>query len=192
MANLVVTLVTKSYGSKKLFEDVTANFTAGKRYGLTGPNGAGKSTFMKILAGDLDPDTGTVSRPEKTSVLRQDQFGYEEVRVLDVVLRGNRRLWAAMTEKEQLLAKPKITDEEGHRLGELECVIAEEDGYSAESEAAELLAGLGFPASGREGTVRELAGGLRLRVLLAQALFGKPEALLLDEPTNHLDLDSIR
>src|SRR5215470_8023684 len=117
MANLQVASVTKSYGSKKLFEDVTVNFTAGRRYGLTGPNGAGKSTFMKILAGDLDPDSGTVSRAEKTSVLRQDQFGYEDVRVLDVVMRGAKRLWAAMHEKEQILALlSDITDEQGHRL----------------------------------------------------------------------------
>jgi ATPase subunit of ABC transporter with duplicated ATPase domains len=192
MSNLQVATVTKSYGSKKLFEDVTVNFTAGKRYGLTGPNGAGKSTFMKILAGDLEPDTGTVSRPEKTSVLRQDQFGYEDVRVLDVVLQGGKKLWAAMTEKEKILAQAEISDEEGHRLGELECVIAEEDGYSAESDAGALLAGLGIPPEGLEGPMRELAGGLKLRVLLAQALFGKPEVLLLDEPTNNLDLDSIR
>ena len=192
MANLQVSLVTKSYGSKKLFEDVTVNLTAGKRYGLTGPNGAGKSTFMKILAGDLEPDTGSVARPEKTSVLRQDQFGYEDVRVLDVVLSGAKRLWAATTEKEKILALPNMSDEDGHRLGELECVIAEEDGYSAESDAATLLAGLGIPAAGFDGPMRELAGGLRLRVLLAKALFGKPDVLLLDEPTNNLDLDSIR
>src|SRR4051794_22062775 len=105
MANLQVQSVTKSYGGKKLFEEVTVNFTVGKRYGLTGPNGAGKSTFMKILAGDLDPDSGSVSRPEKTSVLRQDQFGYEEVRVVDVVMRGAKRLWAAMSEKELILQK---------------------------------------------------------------------------------------
>src|SRR4051812_11507968 len=175
MVSLQVVSVTKSYGSKKLFEDVTVNFTAGKRYGLTGPNGAGKSTFMKILAGDLDGDSGTVSRPEKTSVLRQDQFGYEDVRVLDVVMRGAKKLWAAMSEKEEILALPNITDDQGHRLGELECVIAEEDGYTAESDAASLLAGLGIPAKGLEGPMRELAGGLKLRVLLAQALFGKPE-----------------
>ena len=192
MANLQVSLVTKSYGSKKLFEDVTVNLTAGKRYGLTGPNGAGKSTFMKILAGDLEPDTGSVARPEKTSVLRQDQFGYEDVRVLDVVLSGAKRLWAATTEKEKILALPNMSDEDGHRLGELECVIAEEDGYSAESDAATLLAGLGIPAEGFDGPMRELPGGLRLRVLLAKALFGKPDVLLLDEPTNNLDLDSIR
>ena len=192
MANLNVNIVTKSYASKKLFEDVTVNFTMGKRYGLTGPNGAGKSTFMKILSGDLDPDTGTVSRPEKTSVLRQDQFGYEDVRVLDVVLRGAKRLWAAMTEKEELLALPEITDDQGHRLGDLEAIIGEEDGYSAESDAAALLGGLGIPATGFDGPMRELAGGLKLRVLLAQALFGKPEVLLLDEPTNNLDIESIR
>src|ERR1700760_3210387 len=192
MANLQVTTVTKSYGSKKLFEDVTVNFTEGKRYGLTGPNGAGKSTFMKILAGALDPDTGYVSRPEKTSVLKQEQFGYEDTRVLDVVLQGGKKLWAAMAEKEELLALPNITDEQGHRLGELEGIIAEEDGYSAESDAGALLAGLGIPAANHERPMRELAGGLRLRVLLAQAVFGKPEALLLDEPTNNLDLDSIR
>src|SRR5689334_10808535 len=175
MANVQVSLVTKSYGSKKLCEDVTVNFTAGKRYGLTGPNGAGKSTFMKILAGDLDPDDGSVARPDKTSVLRQDQFGYEDVRVLDVVLRGAKRLWAATTAKAEILARHTISDEEGHRLGELECIIAEEDGYSAESDAATLLSGLGIPANGLDGPMRELPGGLRLRVLLAQALFGKPD-----------------
>ena len=191
MANLVVSNVTKSYGAKKLFEDVVVNFTAGKRYGLTGPNGAGKSTFMKILSGDLDPDTGNVSRPEKTSVLKQDQFAYEDTRVLDVVMQGAKRLWAAMAEKEQLLARPDIGEVEGTRLGELEYVIADEDGYSAEADAGSLLAGLGIPTTQLEGPMRELAGGLKLRVLLAQALFGKPEVLLLDEPTNNLDLDSI-
>jgi ATPase subunit of ABC transporter with duplicated ATPase domains len=192
MSNLQVSGVSKSYAGKKLFEQVNANFTAGKRYGLTGPNGAGKSTFMKILAGDLDPDEGSVARPEKTSVLRQDQFAYEDVRVLDVVLRGARKLWAAMVEKEELLALPEINDEQGHRLGELEAIIGEEDGYSADADAGMLLAGLGIPATRHEGLMRELPGGLKLRVLLAQALFGKPEVLLLDEPTNNLDLDSIR
>ncbi len=193
MSNLQVTSVTKSYGAKKLFEEVTVNFTAGKRYGLTGPNGAGKSTFMKILSGDIEPDTGgSIARPDKTSVLRQDQFGYEEFRVLDVVMRGAKKLWAAMTEKEVLLALPEITDDQGSRLGELEMIIGEEDGYVAESDAGALLAGLGIPTAAHEGLMRELPGGLRLRVLLAQALFGKPEVLLLDEPTNNLDLDSIR
>jgi ATPase subunit of ABC transporter with duplicated ATPase domains len=192
MSTLTATGVTMSYGGKKLFEDVNVTFSPGKRYGLTGPNGAGKSTFMKILAGDLEPLTGTVSRPEKTSVLRQDQFAYEDVRVLDVVLMGAKRLWAAMVEKDKILALPEITDELGHRLGELECVVAEEDGYTAEADAGVLLAGLGIPQRALEGPMRELPGGLKLRVLLAQALFGKPDALLLDEPTNNLDLDSIR
>ena len=174
MSNLQVTSVTKSYGAKKLFEDVNVNFTAGKRYGLTGPNGAGKSTFMKILAGDIEPDTGgSVSRPSKTSVLRQDQFGYEDQRVLDVVMQGSPKLWAAMTEKEALLKLPEVSDEEGSRLGELEMIIGEEDGYVAESDAGALLSGLGIPTTAHEGLMRELPGGLKLRVLLAQALAGR-------------------
>jgi ATPase subunit of ABC transporter with duplicated ATPase domains len=192
MSSIQVSGVTKGYGSKRLFEDVGVNFSAGRRYGLTGPNGAGKSTFMKILAGDLEPDSGNVARPEKTSVLKQDQFAYEDQRVLDVVIQGNKRLWAAMVEKEQLLANDNLTDEQGARLGELEGVVAEEDGYTAESEAATLLEGLDIPESEHLRLMREIPGGLKLRVLLAQALFGKPEALLLDEPTNNLDLDTIR
>ena len=192
MPSIQVQNVTKGYGFKRLFEEVTVTFSEHKRYGLTGPNGAGKSTFMKILAGDLEPDSGTVSRPEKTSVLRQDQYAFEDVRVLDVVIMGNKKLWAAMEEKEQLLAIENLTDEQGARLGELEGVIAEEDGYSAEAEAATLLEGLGIPDSEHYRPMREVAGGYKLRVLLAQALFGKPEALLLDEPTNNLDIDTIR
>src|SRR5690606_781863 len=192
MANIQVTGVSKAYGSKKLFEDVNVTFTEGRRYGLTGPNGAGKSTFMKILAGALEPDSGTVSRPKKTQVLEQDQFAYESFRVLDVVLQGNRTLWEAMQEKEKLLALPEIGEAEGVRLGELEMIIAEEDGYTAEADAGDLLIGLGIPVQAHERTMKELEGGLKLRVLLAKALFGRPEALLLDEPTNNLDIDSIR
>jgi ATPase subunit of ABC transporter with duplicated ATPase domains len=184
--------VTKAFGPKKLFEDVNVSFSPGRRYGLTGPNGAGKSTFMKILSGELEPDTGQVFRPKKVGVLRQDQFGYENVRVLDVVLRGNQHLWKALEEKHELLAKPEITDEDGHRLAELEGTIAEEDGYSAEADAGELLEGLGIETRFHDEPMKALPGGLRLRVLLAQALFGKPDGLLLDEPTNNLDLDSIR
>ncbi|AKU93281.1 ABC-F family ATP-binding cassette domain-containing protein [Vulgatibacter incomptus] len=191
MAHIQVTGVTKAYGTKKLFEDVNVAFSDGKRYGLTGPNGAGKSTFMKILAGFLDPDTGNISRPKKTHVLEQDQFAYEDVRVLDVVLMGNKSLWKAMREKDQLLTLENIGDEEGVRLGELEMVIAEEDGYTAESDAGDLLSGLGIPAEDHEKLMREVEGGFKLRVLLAKAIFGKPDALLLDEPTNNLDLDSI-
>ena len=173
-------------------QDVGVNFSEGRRYGLTGPNGAGKSTFMKILSGDLEPDSGVVLRPEKTSVLRQEQYAFEDMRVVDVVIMGNHKLWAAMEEKEVLLAKENLTDDEGTRLGELEGVVAEEDGYTAESDAAILLEGLGIAEGQQLKPMREIAGGLKLRVLLAQALFGKPEALLLDEPTNNLDLDTIR
>ena len=192
MPTLQVTQVTKAYGQKRLFEDVDVSFNEHNRYGLTGPNGAGKSTFMKILAGELEPDTGMISRPKKTSVLKQDQFGYEDVRVLDVVLQGNQGLWAALHEKETLLHKPDLTDDDGHRLADLETVIAEEDGYTAEADAAALLSGLGVPEGDHTRLMREIPGGFKLRVLLAQALFGKPQALLLDEPTNNLDLDSIR
>jgi ATPase subunit of ABC transporter with duplicated ATPase domains len=184
--------ITKAFGPKKLFEDVNVTFVPGRRYGLTGPNGAGKSTFMKILSGDEEPDTGSVSRPKRLGILRQDHFKYDGDRVLDVVLMGSATLWEAMKEKETLLAKPDINDEDGVRLGELEGIIAEEDGYSAESAAAELLQGLGIENAFHEQPMRALAGGYKLRVLLAQALFGKPQGLLLDEPTNHLDIDSIR
>jgi ATPase subunit of ABC transporter with duplicated ATPase domains len=184
--------VTKAFGPKKLFEDVNVAFPPGRRYGLTGPNGAGKTTLMKILAGDEEPDTGEILRPKRLGTLRQDHFRYEDDRVIDVVLQGNRVLWAAMKEKEELLAKVHITDEDGHRLAELEGVIGEEDGYTAEAAAAELLDGLGIPQEAHEQPMRTLTGGLKLRVLLAQALFGRPQALLLDEPTNHLDLESIR
>jgi ATPase subunit of ABC transporter with duplicated ATPase domains len=184
--------VTKAFGPKKLFEDVNVSFAPGNRYGLTGPNGAGKTTFMKILSGDEEADTGKVFRPKKLGILRQDHFKFEDNRVLDVVLMGNEPLWSAMTEKERLLAKDPITDEDGHRLAELEVTIGEEDGYSAESDAAELLQGLGIEQPWHDQPMRALTGGYKLRVLLAQALFGKPQGLLLDEPTNHLDIESIR
>ncbi|MGQ0505331.1 MAG: ABC-F family ATP-binding cassette domain-containing protein [Myxococcaceae bacterium] len=187
-----VSNVSKAFGPKKLFEDVNVAFSPGRRYGLTGPNGAGKSTFMKILANDEEPDTGNISRPKRLGILRQDHFKHEQDRVLDVVLMGNGALWAAMKEKDTLLAKSEISDDDGNRLGELEGVIGEEDGYVAESSAAELLQGLGIEEKFHDGPLANLAGGYKLRVLLAQALFGKPQGLLLDEPTNNLDLDSIR
>ena len=179
------------YGSKVLFEDVTTHFTPGKRYGLTGPNGAGKSTFMSLLTGALDPQKGTVTRPRKVGVLSQDQFAFDRFRVLDTVIMGNKRLWAAMEERDGIYAKSEMTDADGMRLGELEGIVGEEDGYSAESDAAILLAGLDIPEALHERKMGELQGGQKVRVLLAQALFGHPQALLLDEPTNHLDLDSI-
>jgi ATPase subunit of ABC transporter with duplicated ATPase domains len=184
--------VTKAFGPKRLFEEVNTGFPPGRRYGLTGPNGAGKSTFMKILTGDIDPDTGTVARPKKLGILRQNQFAFEEVRVLDVIIQGNKPLWAALQEKEALLAKAELTDEDGNRLGDLEGIIAEEDGYTAESDAGEFLEGLGVPTAYHERQMREVPSEYKLRTLLAQALFGKPQALLLDEPTNNLDIDSIR
>jgi ATPase subunit of ABC transporter with duplicated ATPase domains len=181
------------YGAKILFEEVTVTFQAGRRYALTGPNGAGKSTFMKILTGELDAQKGTVTRPRKLGVLKQDQFAYEQHRVLDVVMMGNARLWEALQERDALYDKPhdQLTDEDGMRLGELEGVVGEEDGYTAESDAAVLLDGLDVPEDLHERRMSELQGGQKVRVLLAQALFGSPGALLLDEPTNHLDLDSI-
>ena len=183
--------VSMRYGSKVLFEDVTTTFSPGRRYGLTGPNGAGKSTFMKLLTGELQAQKGTVVRPEKLGVLRQDQFAFDAYRVIDTVIMGNARLWSALEERERLYAKTAMTDDDGMRLGELEGIVGEEDGYSAESDAAILLQGLDIPEPLHDRPMSELQGGQKVRVLLAQALFGQPRALLLDEPTNHLDLDSI-
>ena len=179
------------FGSKILFDDVTTTFSAGRRYGLTGPNGAGKSTFMKLLTGELPPQRGTVVRPAKLGVLRQDQFAFDQFRVIDTVIMGNHKLWSALQERELLYAKSDLTDAEGMRLGELEGIVGDEDGYEAEANAAILLQGLDIPEPLHERTMAEMQGGQKVRVLLAQALFGRPEALLLDEPTNHLDLDSI-
>jgi ATPase subunit of ABC transporter with duplicated ATPase domains len=183
--------VSMRFGSKVLFEDVTVAFSPGRRYGLTGPNGAGKSTFMKLLTGESQPQAGTVARPQKLGVLRQDQFAFDEFRVIDTVIMGNQRLWKALEERERLYELTDMTDEQGMRLAELEGVVGEEDGYSAESDAAVLLDGLDIPELLHGRRMSELQGGQKVRVLLAQALFGGPQALLLDEPTNHLDLESI-
>ena len=185
--------LSMNFGEQVLFEDVDVVFNPGERYALTGPNGCGKTTFMKIISGDIEPMSGSVQRPRKLGVLRQDQYKYESYRIIDCVLMGNARLWEALAEKEVLLAKSdQLSDEEGMRLGELEGLIAEEDGYGAEAEAAELLEGLGIPEEVHTETMSTLTGGNKVRVLLAQALFGKPDALLLDEPTNALDIASIR
>ncbi len=186
-----VSNVTMRYGSKLLFEDVSVTFTTGRRYGLTGPNGAGKSTFMKVLTGEIDAQKGSVVRPKKVGVLKQDQYEFDAYRVIDTVIMGNKALWAALEEREIIYAKPEMTDEDGSRLGELEGVVGDEDGYEAESNAAVLLQGLDIPDELHERKMSELQGGQKVRVLLAQALFGNPEALLLDEPTNYLDLESI-
>jgi len=186
-----VSNVSMRYGAKVLFDEVSTAFTPGKRYGLTGPNGAGKTTFMRLMTGDLDPQKGTVVRPKKFGVLSQDQFAFDAYRVLDTVMMGNKRLWAAMEERDQIHSKPELTDEDGMKLGELEGIVGEEDGYTAETDASILLQGLDIPDDLHERKMGELQGGQKVRVLLAQALFGHPLALLLDEPTNHLDLDSI-
>src|SRR6201981_2782529 len=185
--------VSMRYGAKILFDDVSTTFMAGRRYGITGPNGAGKSTFMKILTGEIDSTSGSVTRPKKMGVLRQDQFAFDEHRVIDTVIMGNGALWKALEERDALYAKPheQLTDADGMRLGELEGIIGEEGGYTAEADAAVLLDGLGLESALHEHKMGELQGGQKVRVLLAQALFGNPPALLLDEPTNHLDLDSV-
>jgi len=183
--------VSMRYGSKILFEDVSATFISGRRYGLTGPNGAGKSTFMKVLTGEIDPQKGSVVRPKKLGVLSQDQYAFDAYRVIDTVIMGNKALWAAMEERDAIYSKAELTDDDGMRLGELEGIVGEEDGYTAESDAAILLQGLDISDDLHERKMSELQGGQKVRVLLAQALFGNPQALLLDEPTNHLDLDSI-
>jgi ATPase subunit of ABC transporter with duplicated ATPase domains len=185
--------VSMRYGARVLFDDVTCTFMAGRRYAITGPNGAGKSTLMRILAGELEPTKGNVSRPKKLGVLRQDQFAFDDYRVIDTVIMGNAVLWETLQEREALYAKPhdELTDADGMRLGELEGLVGEEGGYTAESDAAILLDGLDVPAELQQRKMSELQGGQKVRVLLAQALFGNPAALLLDEPTNHLDLDSV-
>jgi ATPase subunit of ABC transporter with duplicated ATPase domains len=188
---LSVSNVSMRYGAKILFDEVSTAFTPGKRYGLTGPNGAGKSTFMKLLSGELEPQKGTVVRPRKLGVLSQDQFAFDAYSAIDTVIMGNKRLWAAMQERDAIYEKAEITDADGMKLGELEGIVGEEDGYTAESDAAILLQGLDIPDEAHTRKMSELQGGQKVRVLLAQALFGHPQALLLDEPTNHLDLDSI-
>ena len=190
---LSVNNITMRFGGRILFEDVTCSFMAGRRYAITGPNGAGKTTLMKILAGDFEPTKGSITRPKKLGILRQDQFAFDEFRVIDTVIMGNAPLWKALQERDALYAKPhaSLTDKDGMRLGELEGIVGEEGGYTAEADAAILLDGLGIEAALHERKMSELQGGQKVRVLLTQALFGNPPALLLDEPTNHLDLDSV-
>src|SRR6202011_5612762 len=185
--------VSMRFGARVLFEDVTTTFMAGRRYAISGPNGAGKSTFMKILPAEQDPTNGKIPRPKKMGILRQDQFAFDKFRVIDTVIMGNSLLWKALEERDALYAKThdELTNEDGMRLGELEGIVGEEGGYTAEADAGVLLDGLGIDASLHERKMGELQGGQKVRVLLAQALFGNPPALLLDEPTNNLDLDSV-
>lgn len=185
--------VTLRLGKKALFEDVNIKFTDGNCYGLIGANGAGKSTFLKILSGALEPTNGEVvmNAGERLSVLKQDHFEYDEFMVLDTVIMGNKELYDIMKEKDAIYAKEDFTDEDGIRASELEAAFAEMDGWNAESDAATLLNGLGVDTDIHYKMMSELDGSQKVKVLLAQALFGNPDVLLLDEPTNHLDLDAI-
>ncbi|SSY80333.1 ABC-F family ATPase [Alysiella crassa] len=186
--------ITMQFGAKPLFENVSVKFGEGNRYGLIGANGSGKSTFMKILGGDLEQTSGEVAIEHgvRLGKLRQDQFAYEEMRVLDVVLMGHSEMWAAMTERDAIYANPEATDEDYMKAADLEAKFAEYDGYTAEARAGELLLGVGIEENLHNATMAEVAPGFKLRVLLAQALFSKPDVLLLDEPTNNLDINTIR
>lgn len=185
--------VSLSYGKRTLFEDVTIKFTPGNCYGLIGANGAGKSTFLKILSGEIDPNTGTVEKPAnaRLAVLKQNHFEYDEYPALQTVIMGHKRLWSIMEEKDAIYAKPDFNEEDGLRAAELEGEFADMEGWNAEYEAAELLSGLGISEDLHHTLMKDLGGSEKVRVLLAQSLFGNPDILLLDEPTNHLDAESI-
>lgn len=186
--------ISLRFGGKKLFEDVNVKFTPGNCYGLIGANGAGKSTFLKVLSKELEPNTGEVIIPGdlRLSVLKQDHYAYDEFTVLQTVLMGNAKLYKVMTEKDALYAKPDFSEADGVRASELETEFAELNGWEAESEAGVMLAGLNIDESFHGKLMKELNGGEKVKVLLAQALFGKPDILLLDEPTNHLDIYAIQ
>jgi ATPase subunit of ABC transporter with duplicated ATPase domains len=185
--------ITLRYGKRALFEDVNIKFTPGNCYGLIGANGAGKSTFLKILSGEIEPTNGDVhiTPGERFAVLKQNHFEYDEFKVLDTVIMGYKKLYDVMIEKNAIYMKENFTDEDGMRAGELEAEFAEMNGWEAESEAASMLNGLGIPTEMHDKLMNELDGNEKVRVLLAQALFGNPQILLLDEPTNHLDMRSI-
>jgi ATPase subunit of ABC transporter with duplicated ATPase domains len=182
--------ISKSFGSRILFDDVTITFNAGNRYGLTGPNGSGKTTLLKIIMGLEEPTSGTITLPDRVGILRQNIEAYQDELVLDAVIMGNHRLWNALKERDKLYDM-EMTDEIGMQLGDLEGIIAEEDGYSADANAEVLLTGMGIPQEYFQEKMKAIPTDIQFRVLLCQALFGDPQALLLDEPTNHLDLDSI-
>ncbi|HEX5364912.1 MAG TPA: ABC-F family ATPase, partial [Gallionella sp.] len=186
--------ITMQFGAKPLFENVSVKFGDGNRYGLIGANGCGKSTFMKILGRDLVQTSGEVmlDKTDRLGKLRQDQFAYEDMRVLDVVMMGHTEMWAAMSERDAIYANPDASEEDYMRAADLEATFAEYDGYTAEARAGELLLGLGIDIKLHNGPMREVAPGFKLRVLLAQALFSNPDILLLDEPTNNLDINTIR
>ncbi len=191
---LVAANITMQFGAKPLFENVNVKFGEGYRYGLIGANGAGKSTFMKILCGALEPSAGNVSKEkhERMAYLRQDQFAYEDMRVLDVVMAGHEELWSAIQERDAIYANPEASEDDYMKAAELEGKVGEYDGYTAESRAGELLLGVGIPTDQHNGPMSQVAPGWKLRVLLCQALFANPDILLLDEPTNNLDINTIR
>ena len=186
--------ITTQFGAKPLFENVSVKFGGGNRYGLIGANGCGKSTFMKILAGQLEPTAGNVSLDvnESFAVLKQDQFAYEDQRVIDVVIMGNAELWEVHKERDRIYNLPEMSEEDGLKVAHLEGEYAEMDGYTAESRAGELLLGVGIPTEQHYGPMSEIAPGWKLRILLTQVLFADPDIFLLDEPTNHLDINTIR
>ncbi|HYG13773.1 MAG TPA: ABC-F family ATPase [Methylophilaceae bacterium] len=191
---LISNNITMQFGAKPLFENVSVKFGDGNRYGLIGANGCGKSTFMKILAGALEPSSGNVAldNNERMAFLKQDQFAYEDQRVIDVVMMGHEEMWKANEEKNAIYMNPEATEDDYMRAAELETVYAEYDGYTAEARAGELLLGVGIPTEQHTGPMSAVAPGWKLRVLLAQALFANPDILLLDEPTNNLDINTIR
>ena len=185
--------VTYRVGKKALFEDVNIKFTEGNCYGLIGANGAGKSTFLKILSGQIEPSKGeiAITNGQRLSFLEQDHFKYDDCKVIEVVMMGNKRLYEIMKEKEAIYSKEDFTEEDGHRASELEAEFADMNGWEAESDAAQLLTGLGIEPDLHEKLMSEINGSEKVKVLLAKALFGNPDILLLDEPTNNLDIDSI-
>jgi len=191
---LQVTDVGLRFGDKELYKDVNLKFTKGNCYGVIGANGAGKSTFLKILSGEIEPNTGVISitDKERMSVLKQDHFKYDQTSVLDTVIMGHERLWNIMKEKDALYMKEEFTDEDGIKAAELEGEFAELDGWDAETNAEKILMGLGIEKDLHYSLMADLTGAEKVKVLLAQALFGSPEILLLDEPTNHLDYASIK
>ncbi|MBL8414443.1 MAG: ABC-F family ATPase [Propionivibrio sp.] len=191
---LVVSNITMQFGAKPLFENVSVKFGEGYRYGLIGANGSGKSTFMKILDGELEPTAGNVSKDthERMAYLRQDQFAFEDQRVIDVVMMGHEEMWSCLQEKDAIYANPDASEADYLHAAELESRFAEYGGYTAESRAGELLLGVGIPSAQHFGPMSEVAPGWKLRVLLIQALFANPDILLLDEPTNNLDIATIR
>ncbi|MEF8698818.1 MAG: ABC-F family ATPase [Candidatus Accumulibacter sp. UW25] len=191
---LVANNITMQFGARPLFENVSVKFGEGYRYGLIGANGSGKSTFMKILAGELEPTAGNVAKDahERMAYLRQDQFAFEQQRVIDVVMMGHEQMWACMLEKDAIYANLEATEDDYMHAADLEARFAEYGGYTAEARAGELLLGVGIPAAQHFGPMSDVAPGWKLRVLLIQALFADPEILLLDEPTNNLDIATIR